>query len=131
MASGAKDAKGRKGKVLVVEDDPAIISLLETLLESEGYAVEVAEDGLEGLVKQQFTRPDIAIVDVMMPDVDGVRMLEELIAEGGGALPLPVVVVTGSPEGARRCRELIGDENVFQKPFDTAELMARVAAVRE
>ena len=119
----------RSPRVLVVEDDPEIVRLLTTILELDGCEVEVAEDGLEGLVKQQLRRPDVALVDIMMPEVDGVRMLTQLIEEGGGRPKVPVIVITGSPDGARTSRELIGEDNVFQKPFDTEALMERVRAV--
>ena len=119
----------REPRVLVVEDDPEIVRLLTTLLELDGFEVEVAEDGLEGLVKQQLRRPDVALVDIMMPEVDGLRVLKQLIEEGDGQPAVPVIVITGSPDGARRSRELIGPDNVFQKPFDTEALMDRVRAV--
>jgi len=116
-------------RVLVVEDDQHVATLLVELLRSEGFEPTVATDGLEGLLQLQSGTHDIALLDIMMPDVDGERLLRQLHEEGGGALPLPIIVVTGSPEGADRCRALLGDDRVFDKPFDPDELMERVRDV--
>ena len=85
--------------VLVVEDDPSVRGLLQTLLAAEGYDVAVASDGLAGLVKASSRRPAVILLDLMMPDLGGVRVLEEL--RGDPALAdVPVIVVTGKV----RCR---------------------------
>lgn len=115
--------------VLVVEDDPHVVTLLTELLRQEGYEVEVATDGLVGLLKLRTAAVDAVLLDVMMPDVDGVRLLRQLLEEHDGVLPVPVVVVTGSPEGARACRDLLGDDRVVEKPFDPAVLLDRLRAV--
>lgn len=115
-----------RGTILVIEDDAAVTDFLRAYLEDEGFAVRVAGDGLAGLVKLRTERPDVAVVDVMMPDVDGLRVLEQLREEGGGSLPVPVVIITGSTEGARRCRELLDPDDVIEKPFDPADLLARI-----
>jgi len=112
--------------VLIVDDDPDVVALLETVLGQEGIDTTVAEDGLEGLVKRELTHPDLAIVDIMMPAVDGLRMLEQLLEEGGGQLPVRVIVLTGSIDGAERARRLIGRDNVFTKPFEPELLIARI-----
>lgn len=115
--------------ILVIEDDDSVVGLLRTILEAEEHEVEVAQDGLAGLLKLRTGRiPDLAVVDLMMPDVDGLRVLEQLIEEGDGAPPLPVVVVTGHPEGAARCREMLDAADVIEKPFDPDELIARIDA---
>lgn len=115
-------------RVLIIEDDPEVVDLLTEILEGEGYAVTVAEDGLEGLMKLRTAQPDLAVLDIMMPDINGVRVLHQLLEEGGGTLPVAVVVVTGSPEGAARCRELLDPGDVFEKPFDPGGLLKRVRA---
>lgn len=114
--------------VLLIEDDDAVVEFLTTYLEDEGFEVRAAEDGLTGLTKLHLTRPDAAIVDVMMPNVDGVRVLEQLREEGGGELPVPVIVITGSPEGAARCREILDPRDVIEKPFDPDHLLRRLRA---
>jgi DNA-binding response OmpR family regulator len=115
-------------KVLVVEDDPSVRGLLHTLLTGEGYDVATASDGLAGLVKASSHKPDLMLLDLMMPDLGGVRVLEEL--RGDPALAdVPVIVVTGKLEAVPPLRALLGEGNVFVKPFGVAELLARVADV--
>ena len=115
-------------RVLVVEDDPNVRGLLETLLASEGYEVSTASDGLAGLVKLSSTRPDLMLLDLMMPDLGGVRVLEELRADPQLSA-VPVIVVTGKVEAVAGLRDVLGADNVFVKPFGVAELLARVAEV--
>lgn len=104
--------------VLVIEDDDDVVTLLEQLLAQEGYHVAAAKDGLEGLVKLTTAKPDAVLLDIMMPDVDGHRVLKQLLEENDGEVPFPVIVITGSPEGAAQARVLLGPQNVFEKPFE-------------
>lgn len=115
-------------KVLVIEDDDAVVGFLEAYLGDQGYEVDTAPDGLVGLVKLHMGRPDAVVLDIMMPDVDGIRVLEQMIEEGNGQLPQPVIIITGYPEGAARCRELLDPDDVFEKPFDPDDLLARLEA---
>ncbi|MDX1620892.1 MAG: response regulator, partial [Nitriliruptorales bacterium] len=96
------------------------------LLRHEGFAPSVAADGLEGLMKLQTGQPDLALLDIMMPDVNGVRVLEQLLEEGDGQLPVPIIVITGAPGAAARSREILGPENVFEKPFAPQALITRM-----
>jgi DNA-binding response OmpR family regulator len=115
-----------KPMILVVEDDAGVRTLLETVLEAEGFAVATARDGLEGLLKIRMQPPAAILLDIMMPDVGGLRVLDELASDHAD---VPVIVVTGKPEAAATARDRLGRENVFDKPFDIDELMARVHAV--
>jgi DNA-binding response OmpR family regulator len=115
-------------RVLVVEDDPSVRGLLHTLLTGEGYEVMTASDGLAGLVKASTAKPDLMLLDLMMPDLGGVRVLEELRSDPALA-DVPVIVVTGKLEAVPSLRGLLGEDNVFVKPFGVAELLERVAAV--
>ena len=115
-------------RVLVVEDDPSVRGLLHTLLTAEGYDVSTASDGLAGLVKAAQTLPDLILLDLMMPDLGGVRVLEEL-HDDPELDATPVVVVTGQVDAVPGMRRVLGDDNVFVKPFAVAELLARVAAI--
>lgn len=117
-------------KVLVVEDDPSVRGLLHTLLTGEGYEVSTASDGLAGLVKASTTKPDLMLLDLMMPDLGGIRVLEELRDDPTMA-DIPVIVVTGKLEAVPPLRGLLGDDNVFVKPFGVTELLDRVAAVTQ
>lgn len=114
-----------KKKVLLVEDDTSVRELLRVLLEGEGYEIHEARDGLDGLLKAQFTKPDLLILDLMMPDVDGERVLIQLRSEPKLA-DIPVVVVSGKYDALNRCKDLLGDENVFPKPFEPTKLLDRI-----
>lgn len=114
-------------RVLVVEDDPDVSSLLLTVLRDEGYDVGVARNGLQGLAQLRFGSFDLALLDIMMPELDGLHVLRQLLEEGDGSLLKPVIVVTGSETHAALVREVLPPEDVMLKPFDAALLLARVA----
>ncbi|HVV76649.1 MAG TPA: response regulator [Mycobacteriales bacterium] len=114
--------------VLVVEDDPSIRGLLESLLHAEGYAVTTASDGIAGLVKAAASKPALILLDVMMPDLGGVRVLEELAADRNTA-DIPVIIVTGKIDAVPALSAKLGEANVIAKPFAVGELLARIAEV--
>ncbi|MCY7365213.1 MAG: response regulator [Frankiaceae bacterium] len=114
--------------VLVVEDDPSVRGLLQTLLSAEGYDVVTAPDGLAGLVKVSSSPPALVLLDLMMPDLGGVRVLEEM-RDDPELVDIPVIVVTGKIDAVPGMRELLGDDNVFLKPFAVSELLTRVGEV--
>jgi DNA-binding response OmpR family regulator len=114
--------------VLVVEDDPSVRGLLQTLLTSEGYGVSTASDGLGGLGQATSTHPSLVLLDLMMPDLGGARVLEQMRVDPELA-DIPVIVVTGQVDSVPEMRDLLGEDNVFLKPFAVADLLARVSAV--
>ena len=114
--------------VLVVEDDPSVRGLLQTLLSAEGYEVATASDGLAGLVKATAGHPKLVLLDLMMPDLGGVRVLEEM-RDDPELAEIPVIVVTGKIDAVPGMRDLLGEDNVFLKPFAVGELLGRVAEV--
>ena len=115
-------------KILVVEDDPSVRGLLQTLLSAEGYDVTTASDGLAGLVKATSSPPALVLLDLMMPDLGGVRVLEEM-RDDPDLSDIPVIVVTGKVDAVPGMRSLLGEDNVFLKPFAVGELLARVGDV--
>ncbi|MCW2727008.1 MAG: DNA-binding response regulator [Frankiales bacterium] len=115
-------------EVLVVEDDPSVRGLLHTLLSAEGYEVATASDGLAGLVKASASKPALVLLDLMMPDLGGVRVLEEL-RDDPALADIPVIVVTGKVDAVPGMRDLLGEDNVFVKPFAVAELLNRIGDV--
>jgi two-component system OmpR family response regulator len=115
-------------KILVVEDDPSVRGLLQTLLSAEGYDVATASDGLAGLVKATSSPPALVLLDLMMPDLGGVRVLEEM-RDDPELADIPVIVVTGKVDAVPGMRSLLGEDNVFLKPFAVGELLARVGEV--
>lgn len=115
-------------RILVMEDDPNVRGLLHTLLTAEGYSVGVAADGLAGLLQASEQRPAMILLDVMMPDFGGVKVIERMRADPGLA-GIPVLAVTGKVELLPHLAELLGEGNVFAKPFAVEALLARVGEV--
>ena len=115
-------------RVLVVEDDPNVRGLLQTVLEVEGYAVVTASDGLDGLGQAAAASPELVLLDLVMPDLGGARVLERL-RDDPVLSQIPVIVVTGHEDALSDVRASLGVDNVFLKPFAVAELLDRVGAV--
>ena len=115
-------------RVLVVEDDPNVRGLLQTLLEVEGYAVVTASDGMDGLGQAAASSPGLVLLDLVMPDLGGARVLERL-RDDPVLAQIPVIVVTGHEDALPDVRSRLGADNVFLKPFAVAELLARVGPV--
>lgn len=116
----------RKPLILVVEDDPSVQNLLRVLLEAEGYEVIHAEDGLEGLVKMELQHPSLVILDLMMPNVTGDRVIDEI--RGDPRLNrVPLLVVSGRHDVHESFDDLLGKDNVFAKPLDPTGLLGRIA----
>ncbi|MDX1509996.1 MAG: response regulator [Nitriliruptorales bacterium] len=113
-------------RILIVEDDDEVSQLLRTVCEAEGWEASVAPDGLEGLIRLGTGEIDLVLLDLMMPDVSGLRVLQQLFEEGGGSLEVPVIVVTGSAIGAEEARSALDAADVFEKPFEVTELIARM-----
>src|SRR5207245_4382254 len=102
----------RKPLILVVEDDPSVQNLLKVLLEAEGYEVIHATDGLEGLVKMELQHPSLVILDLMMPNVTGDRVIDE-IREDVRLNRVPLIVVSGRHDVHESFDDVLGVENVF------------------
>ncbi len=117
-----------KKKVLLVEDDESVRQLVRVTLDLSGYEVVEAKDGLEGLLMLDMHRPDAVVLDLMMPDVGGERMLAQLRANEE-TKRTPVVIITGKPEVAPEVIGLVGRENFFPKPFDPDAVIARLKAM--
>ena len=109
--------------VLVVEDDRNISDLLHLYLEKEGYAVTTAFDGGEGLNKFRAIKPDLVLLDVMMPVMDGWSVCKAIRAEG----KTPVIMLTAKSETDDKVQGLkSGADDYITKPFGTSELLARI-----
>ncbi|HEX5948562.1 MAG TPA: response regulator transcription factor [Actinomycetota bacterium] len=115
-------------KVLLVEDDESVRQLVRVTLDLNGFEVVEAKDGLEGLLMLDMHRPDAVVLDLMMPDVGGERMLAQLRATEE-TKRTPVVIITGKPEVAPEVIGLVGRENFFPKPFDPDAVIARLEAM--
>lgn len=114
-------------KVLVIEDNQDLAYGLRNNLEIEGHQVEVAGDGAEGLARVRKTEPDLVILDLMLPGLDGFRVLRTLRDEGRR---LPVLILTARGDESDKVRGLrLGADDYVTKPFGVLELLARVEAL--
>jgi DNA-binding response OmpR family regulator len=115
-----------KRRVLVVEDDPSITLGLRINLEGEGYDVLSAEDGERGLVLAREEQPDLVILDVMLPKMNGLQVLRTIRSDG---LMMPIIVLSARTGEIDKVTGLeLGAEDYVAKPFSLAELLARVRA---
>lgn len=117
-----------KKRVLLVEDDEAVRQLVRVTLQMNEYDVVEAKDGLEGLLFLDMHKPDAVVLDLMMPDVGGERMLAQLRATVE-TKRVPVIIITGKPEVAPEVIGLVGKENFFPKPFDPDAVIGRLKAL--
>ncbi len=117
-----------KKRVLLVEDDESVRQLVRVTLQMNDYEVIEAKDGLEGLLFLDMHKPDAVVLDLMMPDVGGERMLTQL-RSAPETKRTPVVIITGKPEVAPEVIGLVGRENFFPKPFDPDAVMERLQAL--
>ena len=114
-------------RILVVDDEESITQLLSTALRYEGFDVQTAATGREALREVESFRPDLVLLDVMLPDLDGFEVQRRL---PGGASRLPVVFLTARRDTEDRVRGLtVGADDYVTKPFSLEELIARVRAV--
>ncbi len=114
-------------RILLIEDNPDLAFGLQNNLELEGYEVVVEPDGPEGLKSARRMPPDLVILDLMLPGMDGFRVLQELRREPGKT---PVLILTARGEEADKVRGLrFGADDYVTKPFGLLELMARVDAL--
>src|SRR5438477_2431274 len=114
-------------RVLVVDDESNITDLVATALRYEGYDVQVAATGRDALKKATDFRPDLIVLDVMLPDIDGFAVAERLSADGR---PVPVLFLTARDATEDKVRGLtIGGDDYVTKPFSLEELVARVRVV--
>ena len=116
----------RKRLVMVVDDEPAIVRLVRAKLQADGYAVITAARGEEALALLDDERPDLVILDLMMPGMDGFETLRRIREVG----QIPVIMLTARAGDADKVRGLQGGaDDYLTKPFNPDELSARVAAI--
>jgi len=119
MSAGAR-------RILVVDDDPMVASTVQRVLRPEGYDVEVALGGAQALEQARAHPPDLVVLDLMMPGIDGLEVCRQLRTGGN----LPILMLTARSGTADRVRGLdTGADDYLVKPFAYAELLARVRAL--
>ena len=118
-------------RVLLAEDEPNIATSLQFLLDRAGYDVNVQENGAEALAEALANPPDLMILDVMLPDLDGLEILREIRADSA-AKSLPILMLTA--KGAKETQETAlaaGADAFITKPFANTEVLAVVARLSE
>ncbi len=112
-------------KILVVDDEPSILNLITAYLKPEGYEIYTANDGLAGLKAARSFKPDLIVLDVMLPGIDGVEVLARLRRESD----VYVIMLTAKTEEMDRVVGLtVGADDYVTKPFSPRELVARIKA---
>ena len=115
-------------RILVVDDDQVIQQLLKVNLELEGYAVEVASDGEEALVLFDQFQPDLVLLDIMMPKLDGWEVARRLAGTTGGTVPIVLLSARAQESDVQKGNDL-GVAAYVTKPFDPIQLLHLVAGI--
>src|SRR5581483_3972304 len=116
-----------EARLLVVDDEPNIVELLSASLRFVGFEVATATDGLDAMQQARRRRPDLLVLDVMMPGMDGFDMVRKLRGEG---LQMPVLFLTARDATADRVTGLtLGGDDYVTKPFSLEEVIARIRAI--
>jgi two-component system OmpR family response regulator len=116
-----------KKKILVVEDEPDVAELLKERLELKGYEVHVESLGREAVEHARVERPDLVVLDVMLPDVDGFTVGEEL-RKHYGSWTLPILMLTAKAQASDKLKGYgAGGDAYLTKPYDARELLRTVA----
>ncbi len=114
-----------KAQILIIDDEPNILNVVTAYLQAEGYTVHTASDGPTGLKAAQTLRPDLIVLDVMLPGLDGIELLTRLRRESD----VYVIMLTAKSEETDKIVGLsVGADDYLTKPFSPRELVARVKA---
>ncbi len=112
-------------RILIVDDEPAVADLIEAVLVGEGYTVAIARDGAQGLLLARDWRPDLILMDVMLPGVDGGTAIRRLKSDPETA-EIPIVAMSAGRTIRRQSDELSEADAALAKPFDIDALLAQV-----
>ena len=118
-------------KILIADDDPAVVKTVKAILENAHYDVIIASDGEECARKMVLDTPDLVLLDLMMPKMDGYSLLvsmKQLKALNANIPDIPVIVITAREDAL--AKELVGKENIkgyILKPFDIQELLGKIS----
>jgi len=115
-------------RILIIEDDPSVLRATSYILEKEGYEVLSAQNGLEGLKKAKDSNPDLLLLDVMLPGIDGFEICHSLRGEPGTA-DLPILMFSAKGQETDKATGLkVGADEYITKPVDREVLLSKVAA---
>jgi two-component system alkaline phosphatase synthesis response regulator PhoP len=113
-------------RILIIEDDPAVLRAVSFILEKEGYEVLTAVNGLEGLTKAKGENPDLLVLDVMLPGIDGFEICHRLRAESQTA-QLPILMLSAKGQAADKAMGLqVGANEYLTKPVERLVLLGKV-----
>ena len=117
---------GRSGqRILIVDDEASVADLIESVLVSEGYTVAIARDGIQGILLARDWKPDLVLMDVMLPGVDGTTAIRRLKSDPETA-DLPIVAMSAGRTIRRQSNELSDADAALAKPFDIEALLAQI-----
>ncbi len=126
LAGGAGSTRMAHATVLLVDDEPIVLEVVERYLLRDGYAVHVARDGETALAAARTLRPDLIVLDLMLPGINGFAVARQLRTESA----VPLIMLTARGEETDKILGLgLGADDYVTKPFSPKELVARVAAV--
>ena len=119
----------RKKKILIIEDEPDQIMVLKERLEANGYDSVSALDGNEGLMKILLEKPDLILLDIIMPGMDGYEVCNR-IRQAPGTKNIPVIVISaaGAKELEKNCFA-VGANECIRKPYEAADLLLKIKAL--
>ena len=121
--------KAQQARILVVDDEPDILNLLEYNLKRAGFQAILAKDGPEAIEAAKANRPDLVLLDIMLPDMEGTEVLRRLKSLDGTA-SIPIIMLTAKGEEVDKIVGFeLGAEDYITKPFSPRELILRVKAV--
>jgi two-component system alkaline phosphatase synthesis response regulator PhoP len=116
--------------VLVIDDEPQIVEICRDYLTAAGFAVLTADDGTRGLTTARRERPDLVVLDLMLPGMDGLDVCRELRRDSSGLAAVPIIMLTARVEESDKLVGLeLGADDYITKPFSPRELVARVRTV--
>jgi DNA-binding response OmpR family regulator len=112
-------------RVLIVDDEAAVADLIEAVLVQEGYTVAIARDGVQGILLARDWKPDLVLMDIMLPGLDGTTAIRRLKSDPATA-ELPIVAMSAGRTIRRQSNELADADAALAKPFDIDALLAQV-----
>jgi CheY-like chemotaxis protein len=112
-------------RILIVDDEAAVADLIEAVLVGEGYTVAIARDGVQGILLARDWKPDLVLMDIMLPGIDGTTAIRRLKSDPATA-ELPIVAMSAGRTIRRQSNELADADAALAKPFDIEALLAQI-----